>query len=233
MEPTYEDIIGSKIFKFIVGSRKKEYHVHAAAISPLSKPLNVLLDGPHKEAQELCVEWPDVDEKTFVRFTQWAYTKNYVTEEPDIVLGQHDIPCFDDKSGENNGTECPSSTSAFIPRKNTEGCEDYTGVFMCHAKLYVLGDTYDIPQLRQLSLHRLYVTLREFTLYPSRFNDLATLAQYIFDNTRPDDRIREIIALYYACIVEDALKHDGLQSLLDTTPEFAFGLISNMRERLS
>lgn len=135
--------------------------------------------------------------------------------------------------GEHGGTTLdPTSTPSFVPRKNTDGREDYSGVLLCHAKLYVLGDTYDIPPLRQLALHRLHATLRDFTLYPSRLGDIAALARYVFDNTTPDDKIRDMITLYYACIVEDASKHEGLRALVDDIPDFAFGLISRMSERL-
>lgn len=391
---TLHSIIGSSIFKFIVGPHNREYNVHGAAISKFSKPLHVLLNGHMREAQEKCVNWPDVDEKTFVRFVQWAYTNDYVTEEPDIVLDQYSIeipassqgspepemtptdrnkvpektlyslipraspemikehcwnrsclmygnvnetfvsynqsatcaickekygtntcsycdsvffdcpqcgpptavprscckqklchnynigiyvtttrqtclrcqapystracsaccsvysdcpPCAATMSSltgsqrgsliydflDESGTKYPTSTSVFLPRKNTEACEDYAGVFLCHAKLYVLGDKYDIPPLRQLTLHRLHATLKEFTLYPSRMNDIATLAKYVFENTVPEDKIRDMITLYYACIVEDATKYDGLKSLIDEIPDFAFGLISKMTERLS
>lgn len=333
------------------------------------------------EAKEKCVKWPEIDEKTFVRFTQWAYQKTYVTEEPDIVLDASLIPttttpptkgkgpdkplyslaatnrgpilendCCWNKECASYGKKTPSSTyqvtclvckrgytatrcgncssistdcptcgplssisrttcsnvgcgyrdrprsapvrqvtcprcctgystkacscgsafsdcgacadllkepklpkkhdliikfldesctmypnsgSIFSPRKNTEGCEDYTGVFLCHAKLYVMADTYDIPSLKQLSLHRLHATLKEFTLYPSRMNDIATLAKYVFENTMPQDRIRDMVTLYYACIVEDARKQDGLKSLIQDIPEFAFDLISKMSDRLA
>lgn len=253
----------------------------------------------------MCVEWPDVDERTFVRFTQWAYTKSYDTEEPEIILDQSSIelssptndqceksddsenikafeqPMYSLQSWEQTATidefcrvcasrfsscfcgrrmqvrtlccnskspkktllvqkfldkdnvDYPTTTSIFEPRKNVEKCEDYTGVFLCHAKLYVLGDVYDIPQLRQLALHRLHATLREFTLYPDRLNDIATLAKYIFNNTLSHDRIQDMICLYYACIIEHVLEQDQLTSLIDDIPEFAPILISKMWERLA
>lgn len=289
----------------MVGSSKKQYSVHAAAFSQLSSPLEILLNGPHKESQTMRVEWPHVDERTFVRFTQWAYTKSYNTEEPEIILDQSSIelssptndqcekneeskdikafeqqlyslqsweqtatinkgcsncasrfescfcgrslygsfPCCISKTPkksllvakflDNDNTDYPTTASVFEPRKNKESCEDYTGVFLCHARLYVLGDIYDIPQLRQLALHRLHATLREFTLYPSRLNDIAVLAKYIFDNTQSHDKIREMIVLYYACIIEDVLEQDELTSLIDEIPELAPILISKMSERLA
>lgn len=97
----------------------------------------------------------------------------------------------------------------------------------------VLGDSYDIPQLCQLSLHRLHETLKEFTLYPSRFNDISALAIYVFQNTRSEDKIQDLITMYYACIIEDASKQEGLKSLIDEVPDFAYGLISRMSERLA
>lgn len=69
----------------MVGPNKEEYSLHEAAISCLSKPLHVLLNGDMKEAKEKHVHWPDINEKTFVRFIQWAYTGDYVAQEPEIV----------------------------------------------------------------------------------------------------------------------------------------------------
>lgn len=373
----------------MIGSNGKKYHVHGSAISRLSKPLAVLINGDMREAKEKLVQWPDIDEKTFVRFTQWAYTETYMTEEPDIVLdaslihaathitvaqvppkckstekplyslvtanlshswskdccqnkncvwygkinlnsnyqatclacrrvytakacascnsvytdcptcgplnktsrqqcsngncnygygyglgagnthGQLTCPrCFTSYSTkmcscqsafsdcricatlnekptlskkyelirkflDETGIVYPNSTPVFSPRNNAEGREDYTEVFLCHAKLYVVADTYDIPSLKQLSLHRLHVTLKEFTLYPSRMEDIATLARYVFENTLPEEKIRDMITLYYACIVEDAQKHDGLESLIKEIPDFAFGLINRLSDRLA
>lgn len=291
-------IIESKIYKFVVGHRKKEYSIHGAVLSGLSKPLKVLLEGPYKEAQELRVEWPDVDEETFVRFIQWAYTKNYDTAEPEVADGSNELKIAEQplysltsvvtsqkheeeadaygyrkmkhrrrsyntcsncgstytrsdcpgsaivkhlnergqlivKFLDETGEAYPTTNTIHIPRKNTEGCKDYSGVFLCHAKLYVLGDMYIIPELCQLSLHRLHVTLKEFTLYPSRLNDISTLAKYVFNNTQPGDKIQDMITLYYACIIEDASKHEGLKSLIEEVPDFAYGLISKMSERLA
>ncbi|POS69861.1 hypothetical protein DHEL01_v211746 [Diaporthe helianthi] len=172
MGSAYKEIISSELFTFVTGPNSKEYKVHGNAISRLSKPLGVLLNGNMCEANEKCEL----------------------------------ISKFLDKSH----TMYPTSGFVFAPRKNTKGCEDYTGVFLCHAKLYVMADIYDIPSLQQLSLHRLHATLKEFTLYPSRMNNIATLAKYVFENTVPQDKICHMVTLYYACIVEDAKKQAGL-----------------------
>lgn len=126
----------------------------------------------------------------------------------------------------------PSPTTKFFARKNTESCEDYTEVLLCHAKLYVLGDMYIIPALKQLALHRLHATLKTFRLYPRRVQDVVTLARYLFENTVPEDKVRDMIVLYFACVVEDLVEHEGLQELIEEVPGFAVGLFKGMSERL-
>lgn len=127
----------------------------------------------------------------------------------------------------------PSLANPSLPQRNTAAPQDYTEVFLSHAKLYVLGGIYDIPALRQLSFHRLYATLKNFVLFPSRMNDIATLARYIFENTRIEDKIRDMVIIYYSCIIEDALKYPGVQSLIEDLPGFAYGLMIQMSKRLS
>lgn len=84
-----------------------------------------------------------------------------------------------------------------------------------------------------MTFHRMYATLKVFVLYPSRMKDIAALARYLLENTHPEDGISDMIYLYYNCIVEDASKHDGFESLFHDLPDFAHGLIFKMSERLS
>ncbi|KAJ4417805.1 hypothetical protein N0V82_005971 [Gnomoniopsis sp. IMI 355080] len=86
MATSWLDVFQSKIVTFVVGEDKKEFQLHASAIAKLSQPLDVLLNGQMKEAREGRVEWPDIDEQTFVRFLQWVYSKTYDVPEPDGPL---------------------------------------------------------------------------------------------------------------------------------------------------
>lgn len=52
----------------------------------MSKPLNALVHGEMKEASDGVAVWPEVDEGTFVRFWEFAYTGNYTAPKPAIVL---------------------------------------------------------------------------------------------------------------------------------------------------
>ncbi|KAM6476457.1 hypothetical protein HDV62DRAFT_375185 [Trichoderma sp. SZMC 28011] len=320
MDSKYESILLSKPFTFIVGPHKKQYMIHEATVSRLSKTLDSLLNGGMRESDERCVFWEDTDEKTFIRFGEWAYTGDYKPEEPEILLDSSqiaypddDLPklivraeetakslaLFKDESGDNGNqghctgcanathdygavtkrscvscrtrftTDCctacvavrysacqscrkipeqekrqamiekfnnnsayESPTTPFMPRKNTESCEDYSGVFLSHAQLYVLADKYDIKELRDLSAHKLWVTLKEFSLYPERMGDIIALVKYSFANTIAGDKLRTLLTDFCACTVEDLCQGEGFQDLICETPEFACELIKEMSKRL-
>ncbi|KAK8096443.1 uncharacterized protein PG998_014311 [Apiospora kogelbergensis] len=91
LEDRYERILQSKPVAFLVGTNEEKYVLHSGVVARLSKPLCVLVNGKMKEAQEDCVKWPQVDEKTFIRFSQWAYTGSYLAAEPEIILIPADI----------------------------------------------------------------------------------------------------------------------------------------------
>ncbi|KAM0510793.1 hypothetical protein ACHAPE_010524 [Trichoderma viride] len=139
---------------------------------------------------------------------------------------QYMIQAFNDDTG------FPSPTILHAPRKNRESSEEYSEVFLSHARLYTLADKYDIPELRKLSLHKIYVSLKEFTLYPNRVGDVVNLASYSFENTITGDRLRTLSVDYCACVLEDILENDGFKDLVDKSPDFAFELIKKLRNRL-
>lgn len=68
--------------------------------------------------------------------------------------------------------------------KVQELCEDYTEVFLCHARLYVFAEKYDIEPLRKLSKQKIHQTLIGFHLYTERVGDIVVLLRYVYANTR-------------------------------------------------
>lgn len=89
--------IQSPPFKFIVGEARKEFWLYKALISELSKPLNALVNGPMREAQEGFVEWDDIDEETFRRFVDFVYTGDYPSPGPGVVdeqIGVSEVGAF-------------------------------------------------------------------------------------------------------------------------------------------
>lgn len=69
-------------------------------------------------------------------------------------------------------------------RANQEKSEDYTEVFLSHARLYVFAEKYDIQLLKTLAFERLHHTLATYTLYQNRTGDIMTLLRFVYDNTQ-------------------------------------------------
>lgn len=68
-------------------------------------------------------------------------------------------------------------------RGNLGPSENYTEVFLSHARLYVFADMYDIQVLKTLALEELHSTLSNYTLYRSRAEDIIALLRYGYANT--------------------------------------------------
>ena len=80
----------SKQFVFAIGDRATEYTVHGALIAELSDPLEALVSGKMSEALNGRAIFKDMDEDTFVRFCQFAYTGDYtppvLVHDPEVEL---------------------------------------------------------------------------------------------------------------------------------------------------
>ncbi len=69
------------------------------------------------------------------------------------------------------------------PRSNKHPQENYTEVFLSHARLYVFAEKYDIQPLKTLCHQKLQHTLAIYTLYPQRVGDITSLLKYVYENT--------------------------------------------------
>lgn len=69
------------------------------------------------------------------------------------------------------------------PRSNQGPLEDYSEVFLSHARVYVFADKYDIEPLKNLALQNLHQTLAIYNLYPERCGDIIALIRYSYANT--------------------------------------------------
>ncbi|TVY13941.1 hypothetical protein LARI1_G007588 [Lachnellula arida] len=74
-------VFRSKQFVFVVGENQAAFTVHAAVIAKQSKALDVLLNGSMGEASEGKATFEDVEEDTFTRFCQFAYTGDYTAPD--------------------------------------------------------------------------------------------------------------------------------------------------------
>ena len=68
-------------------------------------------------------------------------------------------------------------------RANLSANENYTEVFLSHARLYVFAEKYDIQLLAKLALKNLHDTLALYTLHRERSQDIVDLLGYVYANT--------------------------------------------------
>lgn len=131
--------------------------------------------------------------------------------------------------------EAPKSPT-YDARVNGEACEDYTDVFLSHARLYVFADTYSIEKLRVLSLQKLHKCLVNFTLFPERVTDVAMLLQYAYQHT-PEcnssrDDLRALLIGYVCCNLEHIRRNDVFKETLNAENASSVDLLELLLPRL-
>ncbi|KAH6877723.1 hypothetical protein BKA58DRAFT_408513 [Alternaria rosae] len=114
----------------------------------------------------------------------------------------------------------------FQPTENSAPEQDFTPVFLAHARLYTFACMRLIDPLKRLALHKLHQTLLKFKLYDRRVGDVVELARYAYDNgedRKPDGTIedlRKLVVEYIACEVSTIGKHEAFAPLLQEGGEF-------------
>ncbi|KAL3469918.1 hypothetical protein BJX99DRAFT_267834 [Aspergillus californicus] len=108
----------------------------------------------------------------------------------------------------------------FTPTGNTHPWEDFTSVFLGHAKLYILADTYGITSLADLVLHKLATTLTDFTLCEDNINDVAELVRFSYRGTLPHDAMRALVTAYVASVLGQIGDNTQFQELLAEGGDF-------------
>lgn len=105
-------------------------------------------------------------------------------------------------------------------RGNLGPLEDYTDVFLSHARLYVFAEMYDIQILKQLALEELHSTLANYTLYDSRADDIIALLRYVYANTSSEEgdsggqELRKLLTDYMGCEMGILTKSGGFKDLM-------------------
>ena len=122
------------------------------------------------------------------------------------------------------------------PRQNTESCEEYTEVFLCHARLYVFSDRHGIESLRELSLQKLRLTLSKFHLFDERVPDVVELVSYTYRHTMEHDRgidkLRNLVMDYVICNLEIVFKNKNFKQMLIEAGALSKDLVWKTLERL-
>lgn len=122
------------------------------------------------------------------------------------------------------------------PRANARPFQNFTPVFLGHARLYVFAEKYDIPALQTLALYKLHRTLCIFTLYAARYGDIVELARYVYANTpsRPVmDPLREMLVQYIAYEATSVARCAQCRELVEENGSFASDLLRMVLERVA
>jgi len=113
-------IATSKPFLFAIGPSKREFTIHSALIAAQSPALDRLINSDFSEAQSCHVDLDTVDEGTFLRFVQYAYTGEY----DDSVVAEHQPDASpDDGSGSTSGLGEPQEEEAIKDEVDTPAPE--------------------------------------------------------------------------------------------------------------
>ena len=214
------------------------------------------------EAQQGFAVLKDVDEGTFARFAQWAYSGYYISAKHEVkpnttykgyTPAQDNVeympsqveymptraelewdslwPKFggskDSDSSKRNlihsfrskfDKYLQSSSSLRLPRQNQNVAEDYTNVFLSHARVYVFADQYDVQGLKSCALKELHLALAHYTLYPDRTGDIIALIRYIYSNTGESvsgvKDLRSVLKEYMSCEMDTLIKDSTFKELM-------------------
>ena len=122
------------------------------------------------------------------------------------------------------------------PRQNKESCEDYTQVFLCHARLYVFSDRYGIEPLLELTQQKLRLTLSTFNLFDERVSDIIELVRYTYEHTMEHeegiDKLRSLVMDYVTCQMEAIVKDKDFITMLQEPGALAKDLVLKSLRRL-
>ncbi|WPA97910.1 uncharacterized protein RHO25_002521 [Cercospora beticola] len=113
--------------------------------------------------------------------------------------------------------------------------EDYTEVFLSHAKLYIFAAMWSAESLRKLSLRRLHESLVHFTPCSVCVGDVAILLRHVHHDTDSLCNIAELKAVvidYVACHVEKLAQNSIFQQTMQDSNEAAVDLIQSLLRRL-
>ncbi|KAI1318802.1 hypothetical protein F5Y16DRAFT_391563 [Xylariaceae sp. FL0255] len=101
-----------------------------------------------------------------------------------------------------------------------------------HAQLWIIGAKYDITALMDKALSNLARELAEWRISSSTFiPQFEKFVRYVYTNTSGCCKLRQVVASFSACIVEDVGALEGWKVLLADMPDFTIDLVGQMGNR--
>src|SRR3569833_2828116 len=100
--------------------------------------------------------------------------------------------------------------------------------------MWVFGDRYAIASLKDRANSNLAHELMQWTISEAFFiPDFGGLVRYVYDDrTVAGCKLRQLVAQFAACVVEDVSGLGGWLELLNEVPDFASDFVKQMISRL-
>lgn len=121
---------------------------------------------------------------------------------------------------------------SWLPPVDNNQCEDFSSVFLCHARLYKFSDRYDMPQLVTLSLQRLRATLSKYEFHQERASAVVDLIRYAYQHTMEYeegyDKLRLLVLDYTVCYVQQLAREPSFIDLMKEPGPLATDLLGKM-----
>ena len=129
----------------------------------------------------------------------------------------------------------PYSTPSARANKGPE--EDYTEVFLGHARMYVFAEKYDIQPLKKLALQKLQHQLAIHTLYAERTEEILALVNYVYANTAEmldgNDGIRAMLVHYMGVEMANLVKNGELKIMMQENGELLGDFLNMVALRIN
>jgi hypothetical protein len=116
----------------------------------------------------------------------------------------------------------------FEPLSNSAAEQNFTPIFLAHARLYSFAHLRLVTPLKALTLDKLHKTLIGFKLYHNRIGDIIELVRYAYsDDDLPNrsddgvvDELRKLVVEYVVCEIDTIGEHDEFIKLMEEGGEF-------------
>ncbi|KAJ4357535.1 uncharacterized protein N0V89_002111 [Didymosphaeria variabile] len=82
MAPSFDEVLQTRLFTFLIGADETPIVVHAGAIARLSEPLDRLVNGHMAESQDNVARFSDLEVEDFSRICEFAYRGTYTRPKP-------------------------------------------------------------------------------------------------------------------------------------------------------
>lgn len=226
-------------FKFQIGPDKKEFDIHKDAVARISKPLNVMMNGPFIEGQTGVAWLKEVEVETSHCFVQFLYKGKYCGPDADV-----DEALFLATSTNSNTTTAGEKERELISERATikagyhsgghnKPWHDFSREYLCHAKMFVFADIYDVNDLETMASMYLVDTSADIPLFPERTGDIIQLVRYTYTKVRARDRVSGLqLGGHVARIVADKLvilsADKEFMTLCEEFPAFVKNLIARI-----